>query len=130
MNYSVNHIRKAFELCAVPSDFAEDVISRLPEAQMLCRQKEPEDLHDLFEQFCFMEKVSEDSIRYGKRSAELFEMRLKFSNLAKVMFPKTSQAKIGSVINRDHVSVLRYFKIAKARQAKAEKRRDLINGMK
>lgn len=129
MSYTINHIRKAFELAEIPEGFANRIINYLPEAVRLVALSDPNILNDLFDDFCRIEEIDREWLLSRKRSAEMFEIRLKFTKLAKEKFgKKATQQAIGYVLNRDHATVLWYLRILKLREAKAEKLNKLRHG--
>lgn len=129
MKYSENQIRTAFAIAEIPTDFANKIIGYLPQAVEQLRLTEPETIADLFEWFCLTENICETELKSSKRDRYLFEIRLKFTTLAKEKFGKrATQQAIGNILNRNHCTVLHYFKTIKARKLKVDKLNRIKNG--
>lgn len=126
MNYSIEHIHKAFELAEIPEDFANRIIEYLPEAVRLLNTIHAETLSDFFGQFCILNSISESELRSRKRDENLVKLRKKYCILAKERFPEHSSVEIGREIDRDGSTVRNYFDREKTRKEK----RDNLERMK
>lgn len=120
MNYSTDHIRRAFELAEIPSDFTERIIEYLPEAVRQLETVQAESLNDFFGQFCILNSIPEDEIRSKKRDEWIVRLRKKYCILAKEHFPDHSSREIGLMINRHGLTVRHYFNREKTRKEKRD----------
>jgi chromosomal replication initiation ATPase DnaA len=126
MNFSINHIKKAFQLARLPEWFSEQVIQYLTEAVRESDTIEAETLNDLFGLFCIKNFVTEDAMKSKSKKENLVRLRKKFAILAKEMFPDYSYPEIGAEINRDHATISHYLGLERTRKEK----RDNLERMK
>lgn len=125
MNYSINHIRRAFELAEIPSDFAERIIEYLPEAVRQLETVQAETLNDFFGQFCIKNEVTEGEMKSRKKVDRLAKLRKKYVILAKQYFPDEPNKWIGREINRDASSVWCILENEQIRQEKQENQKTI-----
>lgn len=130
MNFSINHIRKAFQLARLPEWFSEQVIQYLPEAVRESETIEAETLNDLFGLFCIKNHVAEDAMRSKNLDAKLVVLRKKWSILARREFPNHSFKEIGAEINRDHATISYYLSRERTRKEKRDNLERIKNEFK
>lgn len=120
MNFSTDHIRRAFTLARIPEFYAESVIEHLPEAVRQLETVQAETLNDFFGQFCIKNEVTEEEMKSRKKVDRLSKLRKKYCILAKDYFPDKPNKWIGKEINRDASSVWCIIENERLRQEKQE----------
>lgn len=128
MNFSTDHIRRAFELAEIPSDFAERIIQYLPEAVRQLETVQTETLNDFLGQFCIKNEVTEEEMKAKRKPGDIAKLRQKFIILAKQHFPKAPNWKIGKEIDRGSSLVCWVLKNEETRLIKQANMERMKNG--